>query len=320
MLAFVFISIWQGRSYLIETFKLARRGERSEREPFSYRTIYAIILIGMVLVTLFLCSAGIGVGIALMIMFFGGIIYAIAEAYARGLTGACFGMGRNFWPTWIFKITVWPKAPERYSVEWIMATTIISDGLDQQAAGVTTWTTTAMYGFMLANMAGIGSKEAVKFMVMAFLVSLPISLILRIWFVNFVGATRAGLCNAPWDCDMCGFQRYNIQSPPAGDLAMVALAGFVVTMLLSFARMRFTWWPIHPMGFLLSGGGDYATLTGSWSCFLGAWIAKWLTLKIGGSKAYEEYGVPFVAGILVGMVCTIIIAIVAGAVRFFIPF
>jgi len=318
MLAFVFITIWQGRSYLIETFKLARRGEKSEREPFSYRTIYAIILIGMVLVTLFLCSVGIGVGIALLIMFFGGIIYAIAEAYARGLAGICFGQGRDMWPTWPLRFLIWPRAPERYSVEWIMAITIISDGLDQQAAGVTTWTTTAMYGFTLANMAGIGSKEAVKFMVMAFLVSLPISLILRIWFVNFVGATRAKLCTAPWDCDICGFDRYNT-APPVSEIAIAAMVGFVVTMLLSFARMRFIWWPIHPIGYLFSGG-MYITWTGAWSCFLVAWITKWLTLRIGGSKAYEEYGVPFVAGALVGLAINILLAIVMAVVRFFIPF
>jgi hypothetical protein len=57
-----------------------------------------------------------------------------------------------------------------------------------------------------------------------------------------------------------------------------------------------------------------------WDAFLGAWIAKFLTLRIGGSKAYEEYGVPFVSGGIAGYALANLIAYLVGTVRFFIPF
>lgn len=53
--------------------------------------------------------------------------------------------------------------------------------------------------------------------------------------------------------------------------------------------------------------------------FLVAWVAKTLTLRIGGSKAYENYGVPMAAGLIFGIV---IIKLIGGAMlvlRFFHP-
>jgi hypothetical protein len=73
------------------------------------------------------------------------------------------------------------------------------------------------------------------------------------------------------------------------------------------------------MGFLLSGG-MYIVWTGVWSCFLVAWVFKYATLRIGGSRAYEQYGVPFVGGTLVGLVITVVVGVILGAVRFFFPF
>lgn len=54
--------------------------------------------------------------------------------------------------------------------------------------------------------------------------------------------------------------------------------------------------------------------------FLGAWALKVLTLRIGGSKAYEEYGVPIVVGFIAGFA---LIALIGGAAlvwMFFFPY
>jgi len=39
-----------------------------------------------------------------------------------------------------------------------------------------------------------------------------------------------------------------------------------------------------------------ASIMGTWSAALVAGIIKWLVLRIGGSKLYEEKAVPFVGG------------------------
>jgi len=43
-------------------------------------------------------------------------------------------------------------------------------------------------------------------------------------------------------------------------------------------------------------------------------------LRIGGSKAYEEYGVPLVSGVIAGTIVAIFIGGLIGVIRFFIPF
>jgi hypothetical protein len=57
-----------------------------------------------------------------------------------------------------------------------------------------------------------------------------------------------------------------------------------------------------------------------WNAFLGAWIVKTIVLRVGGSRLYENYGVPVVGGILTGVVTTIFVGSIALAVKFFIPF
>jgi len=43
-------------------------------------------------------------------------------------------------------------------------------------------------------------------------------------------------------------------------------------------------------------------------------------LRVGGSKAYNNYGVPIAAGIVGGIVFASLIAYIIGIVKFFVPF
>jgi len=76
---------------------------------------------------------------------------------------------------------------------------------------------------------------------------------------------------------------------------MVAIvAGIIVTIVLNFLRMRYPGLWINPAGF-------YFTWTANFMIYVPALIAKYLIFKIGGSKMYEELGVPLFTGFLVGM-------------------
>ena len=97
------------------------------------------------------------------------------------------------------------------------------------------------------------------------------------------------------------------------------VAGAAFAMLLSFLHARFVWFPLEPLGFLLATDG-HALIEGIWTMTLAAWVAKTITLRVGGSKLYEKTGIPVAIGFLIGV---IIIVILGGAVlvyRFFFPF
>jgi len=96
-------------------------------------------------------------------------------------------------------------------------------------------------------------------------------------------------------------------------------AGFLIAIILGVLHARYIWFPFEPIGFFIATE-EWELLAGLWTTFLVAWIAKFLTLRIGGSKAYENYGVPLASGFVMGFT---IIGLIGGAIlilRFFVPF
>jgi hypothetical protein len=72
--------------------------------------------------------------------------------------------------------------------------------------------------------------------------------------------------------------------------------GAVLTLAMTWMRMNFLWWPLHPAGYAMGMlfGTDYF-----WSCLLIAWLAKLAILRWGGHKTHRNM-MPFVYGIIIG--------------------
>ncbi|HZP84720.1 MAG TPA: DUF6785 family protein [Chthonomonadaceae bacterium] len=89
-----------------------------------------------------------------------------------------------------------------------------------------------------------------------------------------------------------------IAAPPPQDTAgiLAALFGLSMAGLLTLLRQRFAWWPLHPLGYALAttNSMDYM-----WVPFLIAWLAKWVTLRYGGIRAYR-IALPFFLGLILG--------------------
>lgn len=72
--------------------------------------------------------------------------------------------------------------------------------------------------------------------------------------------------------------------------------GVVTTLLLITARARFSWFPLHPLGYIIFT--PFAIVTLSFSIFLG-WLAKTLIMKFGGTTAYRA-ALPGFLGLALG--------------------
>jgi hypothetical protein len=72
--------------------------------------------------------------------------------------------------------------------------------------------------------------------------------------------------------------------------------GFGFVTLLSILRLRFAWWPLHPIGFLLVG--TYAGAQLWLSIFLG-WLCKTLIVRFTGARGYTA-AKPLFIGLIVG--------------------
>ena len=95
------------------------------------------------------------------------------------------------------------------------------------------------------------------------------------------------------------------------------LKGFAVTaglvLLFSFLRMRFAWWPLHPVMFLLMGTWQAQVLAGS---FLLGWLIKTLTVGLSGRKTYLLLR-PLMIGLIAGEILAGVLQMGIGAAYYF---
>lgn len=100
-----------------------------------------------------------------------------------------------------------------------------------------------------------------------------------------------------------GWEAYNrlagwIQSPRDTDVpAVVAIfVGALSALGLHALRMRFAWWPFHPLGYAISGSFSMSTM---WMPMCIAWACKLLALRYGGLAMYRRTA-PFFLGLILG--------------------
>lgn len=83
---------------------------------------------------------------------------------------------------------------------------------------------------------------------------------------------------------------------PSRNITYAIIIGFVFTILLNTLRMRFFWFPFHPVGFAVSSTWSMHQL---WMCMLIAWLIKLMLLRYGGLRTYRA-AVPLFLGLILG--------------------
>ena len=87
---------------------------------------------------------------------------------------------------------------------------------------------------------------------------------------------------------------------------MIVGAGFV--LLLSWARSRFLWFSLHPLGYIVACGYPLVRL---WFSFFVAWAIKTALLKYGGNDAVVRVR-PFMIGLILGNACAMVFWMLVG--------
>jgi hypothetical protein len=88
--------------------------------------------------------------------------------------------------------------------------------------------------------------------------------------------------------------------------------GFGLVLLTAFARLKLSWWPIHPVLFLIWGTFPSARIC---VAFLVGWLIRRVVVSVGGAGAYRS-GMPIVMGVLVSEVAVAAMWIIIGAVYY----
>ncbi len=153
----------------------------------------------------------------------------------------------------------------------------------------------------IADSARVGRRPLVTAMIGAFVFALVVGLFVAltgIYHYGFNNLQQSG-CWVDYEVQRGGAQIYDALTNPS-PLSLSATAalgsGMAVTFLLSALRLRFWWWPLHPVGYLV------ANVWGSqwwWGPLFVAWVLKTLVIRYGGLRLYQKT-VPIAVGVIVG--------------------
>ena len=90
------------------------------------------------------------------------------------------------------------------------------------------------------------------------------------------------------------------------------VAGAVLVLLFTAARLRYPWWPLHPLMFALWATGHIRHFAGAF--FLG-WVIKVLVTKYGGTRLYGRLK-PLMIGLIAGEILGAVLPCIVGAIYY----
>ena len=311
------------RRYVVSTIKTAFTKSKEideSMEPVSYRTAYLIFIASFIAVTALYMALGMSPSTAVLMPIIAFVAW-IASLRIFGLIGfnavTYGGYGTGF--VWL----IWPARPEPPTMEWfwamLMNRTFLTDGFGYGWPGVMT---ASFAGYKMADLTKTSNKVIFKTLLASSIITPLVAILTMIWLCYTFGGERFVVFQSESNTDIVS--RFITPGahenwPAAQPWLIHAIAGVVIVGVLSYLHSKFLWFPMGPIGFLMATTG-HTLLEGVWTMGLVAWVAKTLTLRIGGSRAYEEYGVPVVSGVIAGTIIAIFIGGLIGVIRFFIPF
>ncbi|MBD3344473.1 MAG: hypothetical protein GF401_05370 [Chitinivibrionales bacterium] len=108
-----------------------------------------------------------------------------------------------------------------------------------------------------------------------------------------------------------GFERFFHMNPDYTLLGW-GLAGLALVLICSIGRLRFPWWPLHPVAFLIWGTMPGCKVALS---FLIGWAVKTGVVKLSGVRGYRQVK-PLMIGIIAGEVCAAFFWTLVGTLYF----
>jgi hypothetical protein len=101
-------------------------------------------------------------------------------------------------------------------------------------------------------------------------------------------------------------------TPPDPDRYLFLGIGLGEMGLLTFLHYRFRWWPLHPIGLVLSASDNHKSMV--LPVFI-AWAAKAIIMKVGGVTLYRRTK-PLFVGLLVGYTLGVVYSFIVDVIWF----
>ena len=312
MIAFVVFGLWTSRGHLRAIWRkvVTDEGVDDTDEILSYRAAVGILLVCGAYTTVWLHLSGLPLAIAVAFLL---LAFAIFVFMARFVAEGGLGF-------------MMPPMPAQPLIINFAGTSAVTDAGIFSLALSFSWAgdirillmASAINAMRMAQGVGLLRRPLFWIILLAIITSLVSSLTLLIWAAYEHGGVN--LERGFFSGGASNFARYKISNPVSfattPDIiwprALWTAVGGAVMGGLILLRHHFLWWPLHPLGFVVSA----STISSqAWfSIFIGS-LVKAIVLKYGGAKLFHATR-PFFLGLILGqIVCAgvwLIIDLIAG--------
>jgi hypothetical protein len=271
------------------------RDRQDAGEPMDTKLAWATLIAGPAIMLLWLRSAGIVWWVASLHLF---LLLAVAIVYARIRceAGAPSVYLFPFWQQQSLLTNLFGSQPLAgvggRGLVGLAAVGGLSRGVFPEIAAY------AAEGMSLAQQTGLSQRKAMRRFIIGAVAGLVFGGLLYLSVCYARGADNIG---GGYQLAVMRRQYETVASQIAGpvrprpDLVLETVLGGALALSMNWARMRFLWFPLHPVGFAMTSSYGYHL----WFPFLLAWIFKGLILRFGGNAAYARFA-PLFLGIAMG--------------------
>lgn len=294
MLVFVGFGLWTARDHLKDVVRRARANIDDGREIVKDRTAVFGFVIGCTILVGWMARAGLpvwisaAVVIAALVIFLsltraiidGGLATIVPAIIPLGFTLSAFGtdaigipglVALSFTLIWVGDLLSFMMAPVAHAVR------VAHDSEDRVRGPYFTALIGAMvlsFVVSVATMIGLGHGYGA-------------ANLHQQYFQGF----------AKYAPDLAATKMQNPTLPNVGGWAWTGV-GAIIMGGLTFATYRFNWWPLHPLGYMVSPAW---IMTSLWFPFLVAWALKSIVIRAGGLRAYNRSR-PIAYGVIIGQI------------------
>jgi len=311
------------RTYLADTIRSAMGRQSSlvdveKKEPFRYRYSWILCISTMILIDISFMACGMSFASASVTVLIT-IFYGFCFTRTWGLSG--FWASSGFYAAPAFYKWIWPTAPVPITKDWSLSMGFaILPASDDPYNGWNNALLTTMASSRLASLTKTDQKNVFKIAIFVLLITPIFASVAWLNMVYIWGLSRSPQFRGSFWNPVETFSATFVEPMPAvGIWWPQAIAGVITAIVLTYLHARFVWFPFEPIGMLI-GLDPWGMLLCLWQVAAVAWILKTLTLRIGGSKAYEEHGLLVAGGLIVGYGLAVLVVGIVGITRFFIPF
>ena len=322
MIAMTFFYLLIRWRYIRDTLRAAFGGYREfeKGEPVSYKVSWLLFLIGFIVIMAVWMAAGMDLVAALLlpVTFF---FFWTTKTRIWGMTGTYIRAAEHGHT--LYRLLLWPKAPEPIvnHPSFVLAAYNSEFNVDcpeNQNAGSYF---SAFAAYRLADLLKVDTRNVFKVLLVVQALAPLVSVTTWCWGMHLFGSTKLGwgayVGSPPLDrnANPANWNRLPGREP----WVHIFFIGFLAMGAISYLHSKFVWFPFEPIGFLMAFS-EACLFFGVWLPALIAWILKYLTLRVGGSRLYEEHGIPVAAGFSIGFVSVSFIGGIIGIYRWFFPF